>query len=313
VASARPSDSDQVVDLSVIIASYSTASITADCVASVLEHTKRISFEVIVVDDASTDGTVELLRSRFTDITVLVNDVNVHYAKTNNRGLRECSGRYAMLLNSDTIVHGDALSTVVGYLDAHPDVGAASPKLLNPDGSVQHCIRSFPGVGVMMAQAVNLHKWWPGNPITDHYYNTDFDYDRTQPADSIGTTAFVIRRSAWETVGMLDERFKIAFVDLAYCAKLRERGIPVHFVAEAVVTHLGSQSINLNSSGEVRARAGYLRLFYDEYLAGRDPAWKRPIVRIGITLWGWLRRIEHRVSRDKRVITGPGAPKRVTA
>lgn len=299
------------IDLSVIVASYSTAEITSACVASVIEQTTDISYEIMVVDDCSTDNTVELLRARFPEITVLVNEVNVHYTKTNNRGLRECHGRYAVLLNSDTLMEGNALGTLVAYLDEHPDVGAAGPKLLNPDGSVQHCIRSFPGLGVMFCQAINLHKIWPGNPITDRYYNTNFNYEVSQPADSIGTTAFVLRRSVWEQHGMLDERFKIAFVDLALGAKLRAAGVQVHYVAEAVVTHLGSQSININSAGEVRARAGFLRLFYDEYLAARDPFWKRPIVRAGIHLWGIVRRIEYRFSKDKRVITGPGAPKRV--
>jgi GT2 family glycosyltransferase len=305
-----PSSQPGAIDLSVIIASYSTASITQACVESVLADTRSATCEVIVVDDASTDDTVERLRREFPQITVLVNEQNVHYSRTNNRGLRAAHGRYAVLLNSDTLMVGDALGTVVRYLDEHPDVGAASPKLLNPDGTVQHSIRSFPGVGVMMAQALNLHKIWPSNPITDRYYHTDFDYEVSQPADSIGTTAFVIRREVWERVGMLDERFKIAFVDLAYCARLGRAGVPIHYVAEASVIHLGSQSINLNSGAEVRARAGYLRLFYDEYLAQRDPRWKRAIVRAGITAWGWLRRLEHRFSKDKRVITGPGAPKR---
>jgi GT2 family glycosyltransferase len=298
------------MDLSVVIASYSTCAITIECVESVLSKTQGIDFEVIVVDDCSTDDTVEELRRRFPQITVLENSVNVHYAKTNNHGLRSSVGRYAVLLNSDTLMVGNALGELVEYLDRHPEVGAAGPKLLNPDGTVQHCIRSFPGVAVMAMQAMSLHKVWPGNPITDRYYHTDFDYDRSQPADSIGTTAFVIRRSVWERVGGLDERFKIAFVDLALCARLGELGVPIHYVAEASVVHLGSQSINLDSAAEVRSRAGYLRLFYDAYLAKRDPWIKRQFVRLGIRLWGGVRRLEFRFSNDKRVITGPGAPKR---
>lgn len=298
------------MDLSVIIASYSTCRITADCVESVLANTRDIEFEVIVVDDCSTDDTVAVLSQLFPQITILENPVNVHYAKTNNRGLRASSGRYAVLLNSDTLMVDNALGEMVRYLDDHPDVGAAGPRLFNPDGSVQHCIRSFPGVGIMALQALNLHKIWPGNPFTDRYYHTDFDYDVSQPADSIGTTAFVLRREAWERVGGLDERFKIAFVDLALCARLNQEGIPIHYVASASVVHLGSQSINLSSGSEVRNRAAYLRLFYDEYLAARDPRWKRPLVRLGIHFWGILRRLEFRFSSDKRVITGPGAPKR---
>ena len=299
-----------VPDLSVIVASYNTAELTAASVRSVLDKNES-SIEVIVVDDASTDGTVGLLRDEFGElIRLLVNPVNVHYATTNNRGLRECRGRYAMLLNSDTEVEVGALDTLVRYMDEHPGVGACGPKLINPDGSTQYCIRSFPGVSVMFFQALNLQKLWRDNPITNRYYHLDLDYDATHTVDSLGTTAFVIRRSVWEQGAMLDERFQIAFVDLAYCAVLGQSGVRIDYVGQAVVKHFGSQSINLNSASEVRKRATGLRLLYDSYLAERDPAWKRPVVRAGIRTWGLLRRLEYRVSKDKRVITGPGAPKR---
>jgi GT2 family glycosyltransferase len=297
-------------DISVVVASYNTAEITVACVRSVLQHGGEVDVEVLVVDDASPDDSVAQLRTEFDQITLLVNEQNQHYAKTNNRGLRECNGRYAMLLNSDTIMQPRTLETLVEYMDAHPEVDACGPKLTNPDGTVQYCIRSFPSVGVMFFQALNLHKLWRSNPITNRYYHLDLDYETTHTVDSLGTTAFVIRRSVWESGMYLDERFKIAFVDLAYCARLGQLGHRIDYVGGVSVVHLGSQSINLNSSGEVRSRADGLRLLYDEYLASRDPAWKRPIVRVGIVAWGVLRRIEHRISRDKRVITGPGAPNR---
>jgi GT2 family glycosyltransferase len=296
-------------DLSVIIASYNTSQITRDCVRSVLAESEAGSIEVLVVDDASTDTSVEDLRREFPSITVLVNPINVHYTKTNNRGLRESNGRYAVLLNSDTIIRDAALSKLVAYMDANPDVAACGPKLINPDGSTQYCIRSFPGVTVMFFQALNIHKLWPSNPVTNRYYHLDLDYDKTQDVESLGTTAFVIRRETWERYGVLDEQFKIAFTDLAYCAMLRSHGSRIVYVGDAVVEHLGSQSINLSSSDEVKSRAGGLRTLYDTYLCERDPKWKRPIVRAGITAWGWLRRVEHRLSKDKRVITGPGAPR----
>lgn len=300
-------------DLSVIIASYNTSEITAESVRSIVQNSEHLDVEILVVDDASTDDTVERLRREFPEIRILVNDQNVHYAKTNNRGLRECTGRYAMLLNSDAMVHPGALRTLVQYMDDHPEVSASGPKLVNPDGSVQYCIRSFPGVTVMFCQAINLHKVWPTNPITNRYYHLDLDYDATHTVDSLGTTAFVVRRDVWESGIYLDESFKIAFVDLAYCAQLGAAGRRIDYVGDAVVTHLGSQSINLRSADEVKSRASGLRFLYDRYLADGDPQWKRPIVRGGIVVWGLLRRIEYRVSKDKRVITGPGAPKRVVS
>lgn len=297
------------IDLSVIIASYNTSTVTADCVESVLSGTRDIDFEVIVVDDCSTDDSADALTARFPDITVLVNPQNVHYAKTNNRGLQAAKGRYAVLLNSDTIMQGNALGTLVHHLDANPGIGAAGPKLLNPDGTIQYCVRSFPGPGVMLFQAFNLQKLWPGNPITERYYHLKMDYERTQEVESLGTTAFMVRRDVWENVGMLDERFKIAFVDLAFCRMLRLAGVRIDYVAEAEVVHLGSQSINLSSANEVRGRAAGLRLLYDNYLSADDRPWKRFLIRQGVSVWGVMRRLEYRFSRDKRVITGPGAPR----
>jgi GT2 family glycosyltransferase len=213
-----------------------------------------------------------------------------------------------LLLNTDTLLEGDAISTLVHYMDAHPEVGAAGPRLLNPDGTIQHCIRSFPGIGTMTLQTLNVHRIWPGNPWTDRYYNTNFDYDRSQPVESIGTTAFIIRRSVWEEVGMLDERFSWAYCDQAYCLMLKQAGVRVDYVADAAVFHLGSQSVNQNVAREIRLSHDALRRLYDIYLAQDDSKAKRVGIHAGIAARCRLKLLEHRVSRDKRLIKGPGAP-----
>jgi GT2 family glycosyltransferase len=296
-------------DVSVVVASYNTRDLTLACLRSIIDNTKRVCYEILLVDDCSPDDTVVAVEAaRLPNVRVLVNPENVRYAKTNNRGLREASGRYGLLLNTDTTLEGDAISTLVEFMDEHGDVAAAGPRLLNPDGSIQHCIRAFPGVAVMAAQTLNLHRIWPGNPITNHYYRTDFDYGCSQPVEAIGTTAFIIRRSAWERYGMLDERFSWAFCDQAYCLSIGEQGGTIWYVADAAVFHLGSQSINQNARREITAQHDALRRLYDIYLAGRDPRWKRGLVRSGIYARRRLKLIEHRFDSDKRLIKGPGAP-----
>jgi GT2 family glycosyltransferase len=295
-------------DVSIIVASYNTRDLTLQCLHSIKDQTAGVTYEVILVDDCSPDDTVAAVRSAFPDIRVLVNETNQRYAKTNNRGLREARGRYGLLLNTDTVLDVDAISALVRFMDEHPSAAAAGPKLLNPDGTIQHCIRSFPGVGVMIAQTLNLHRFWPNNPITDRYYHTDFDYGAAQPIEAIGTTAFIIRRSTWEQHGMLDERFSWAFCDQAYCLSLGRQGCEIWYVPEAAVFHLGSQSINQNPVKEIRSQHEALRRLYDIYLAERDPFWKRPLVRVGIAARRVLKTIEHRFDRDKRLIKGPGAP-----
>lgn len=295
-------------DLSVIVANYNTQALLRGCLRSIFEHTTGITFEVIVVDDCSTDGSPEMVAAEFPQVRLIRNATNLRYAKTNNAGLRAARGRYGLLLNSDVEVQPDAFTALVQFMDAHPEVAAAGPKLINPDGSVQHCIRSFPGLLPMIFQSLNLHKLWPSNPLTERYYNTRFDYSRAQAVQSIGTTSFIIRRSTWERYGMLDERFTLAFVDLAYCYMLRQHGQPVYYVPEAVVLHYGSQTINQSGVKEIRLQHQALRTFYDLYYATRHRRLTRTCIRGGIWLRQVLKTLEYNVSRDKRVIKGPGAP-----
>ncbi len=286
-----------MIDVSIIVASYNTRDLTLDCLRSVTENTQRVSYEVILVDDNSPDDTVEHVKRQFPDVRVVVNPENVRYAKTNNRGLLMATGRYGLLLNTDTLLQDDAISSLVEYMDEHPEVGAAGPRLLNPDGTIQHCIRSFPGIGTMAMQTVNLHRIWPGNPWTDRYYNTDFDYDVSQPVESIGTTAFIIRREVWETVGVLDERFSWAFCDQAYCLMLKRADVRVDYVAGSAVFHLGSQSVNQNAKREVDLSHDALRRLYDIYLAEDDNRFKQMVVHTGIRVRRRLKLVEHRLSR----------------
>jgi GT2 family glycosyltransferase len=316
-AGTRPIGSTEVSmgrpDLSVIVASYNTEGLTRECLRSVFAASPGLALEVIVVDDCSPDASAEMVRSEFPNVKLLVNERNSRYAITNNRGLKAATGRYLLLLNTDTVVLVDGLTKLVRFMDAHTEVDAAGPKLLNPDGSVQHCIRSFPGVGVMALQSIGLHKIWPGNPITDRYYNTDFDYSTDHKVESIGTTAFIIRRSAYEAFGGLDERFSWAFCDQAYCLSLAKQGGTIWYVAGAEVTHYGSASINQNTGREIDLLHKALKLLYDSYLSDGTPKWKRQLVYAGIDFRRLIKRVENSLSKDKRLIKGPGAPKRASA
>lgn len=152
------------VDLSIIIASYNTISLTRGCLKSIYESTHGIEFEVLVIDDGSKDGSPDMVETEFPQVRLVRNPANLRYTKTNNKGLQLAEGRYGLLLNSDTEVRGDAFTELVSFMDSHPEAAAAGPKLTNPDGTIQHCIRSFPGLVPMIAQSVNMHAWWPNNP-----------------------------------------------------------------------------------------------------------------------------------------------------
>lgn len=296
-------------DLSIIVASYNTRDLLRQCLASIYENTKNISFEVIVVDDLSRDGSPEMVGEMFPRVKLICNKTNLKYVKANNAGLAVCAGRYGLLLNSDTEIKPGSFDTLVRFMDDHPDAAAAGPKLINPDGSVQECVRRFPGIFPMICQTLNLHKVWPNNPVTNRYYHSDIDYEKLQIVPHIGTTAFIIRREVWEKFGMLDERFEQFFGDFSYCYMLGQNSQKIYYVPQAVVVHYGSQSINQNSIRQIGAMHEALLKFYDIYYAQRHPVFIRWFVRGGIILRKYLKVLEIHLSRDKRVITGPGAPK----
>lgn len=295
-------------DLTVIIPSYNTRQLLRDCISSIYEYTRGITFEVICIDDCSPDGSADMVAATFPQVILVRNQTNQFYVRNNNLGMRMSGARYACLLNSDTRLIGNAFAALVEYMDEHPQVAACGPKLLNPDGSVQHCIRHFSGPATLALQALNWHKLFPRNRLTDGYYDTGFDYSKAQPVDSIGTTAYVVRRSTWENAGMLDERFRLFVSDLAYNFMLKQKGYAVHYTPCAEVIHFGSQSVNQQAQSSLRDLHQALVTFneaYDYFGKSRASKW---MVRLAVKARDYFKRAEYRLGSDKRVITGPGAP-----
>ncbi|MGB6386255.1 MAG: glycosyltransferase family 2 protein [Terriglobales bacterium] len=301
------------LDLTVIIPSFNTRHLLRNCISSIYERTHGITFEIICIDDQSPDDSADMVAEAFPEVILVRNQTNQFYVRNNNLGMRMSRARYACLLNSDTLLIGNAFRALVEYMDENPQVAACGPKLLNPDRSVQHCIRHFSGPATMALQALNWHKLFPRSRFTDRYYATDFDYSKAQPVDSIGTTAYIIRRSTWENAGMLDERFRLFVSDLAYNFMLKQKGYVVHYTPCAEVVHFGSQSVNQTAQNSLHDLHQALIAFNEAYdYFGKNPASKL-MVRFAVKARDYFKRAEHIVSTDKRVIKGPGAPKARTS
>ncbi len=297
-----------MLDLTIIIPSYNTKELLRKCIKSIYTHTSGISYEIICVDDNSPDCSAEMVSTEFPDVILVRNRIGQKYAKNNNLGMRMSRARYACLLNSDTLLKDNAFKLMIHFMDTHTDAAACGPRLLNPDMTVQSCIRKFPGLFTMLLQGVNWHKVFPNGSVAKKYYASDFDYSRETAVESIGTTAFVIRRETWETAGMLDERFPHYQVDIAYNLMLKRKKYKVFYTPAAEIIHYGSQSMNQMPRQNIIELHRALEDFSDYY----DYFGSSPIVK---WLVRWLLRIrcrikliEYRLSRDKRVIKGPGAP-----
>lgn len=298
-----------LLDLTIIVPNYNTKEFLYQCLKSVYENTSGIAFEVICIDDNSSDGSAEMVEKLFPQVILVRNRTGQYYAKNNNRGLRESKARYACLLNSDTKIIGNAFRQLVEFMDAHPEAAACGPTLLNPDMTIQSCIRQFAGLGTMILQGLNVHKLFPNGRVARDYYSSNFDYDREQVVDSIGTTAFVIRRSTWERAGMLDERFPHYQVDIAYNLMLKRAGLKVVYTPCAKVIHYGSQSVNQMPRKRIIELHRALADFNDVYdYFGKGWFIKRA-VRGAVRIRCFLKLLEFHLGSDKRVIKGPGAPR----
>ena len=305
--------SKPAVDLTVIIPSCNTQDLLRNCLESVYEHTAGISFEVICVDDNSQDGSADMVAESFPQAILLRNTENQSYAKNVNRGIRRSRGRYACLLDSDTLLIGNALECLVRFMDEHPEAAVCGPKLLNPDGSVQHHIRSFAGLGTFFLQTLNWHRVFPKSRLMNRYYNTDFDYSKAQPVQSVGTSVYLIRRSTWERVGMLDERFRWAMPDLAYNYLLNQKGYKPYYTPCAEVVHFGGQTTRQDVPRALREQCQGLIDFSDAYDYFGGGRLTKAIVRFGVRFRYYLKMLGYHVSSDKRVIKGPGAPRKEVA
>jgi N-acetylglucosaminyl-diphospho-decaprenol L-rhamnosyltransferase len=299
---------ESTLDLTIIIPNYNTLRLLRQCLASIYQHTFGISFEVIVVDDNSSDGSADMVAAEFLQVRLVRNKVNLMYAKNNNLGMKMSVARYACLLNSDTEITSNAFAALVHFMDSHPDAAACGPKLLNPDGTTQQCVRTFANLRMMILQGLNWHKFFPNGAVSKSYYANTFDYSKEQLAEFIGSTAFVIRRSTWEEDGMLDELFPLYQVDLAYCYMLMKKGRKLYYTPSAQVIHYGSQTVNQHAKkGLQQQHKGFVD-FSDHYdYFGSSPVTKQ-LVRWGVKIRYGIKLLELKLSKDKRVIKGPGAP-----
>lgn len=301
------------LDLSVIVPNYNTRALLRNCIESIHRYTDGISFEIICVDGNSPDGSAAMVAEEFPEVILIRNTCNESYARSVNQGMLLSQGRYSCLLDSDTLLIQNALAPLVRFMDENPEAAVCGPRLLNPDGSVQHHIRSFAGLGVFFLQALNWHKLFPSNKQMNRYYNTDFDYSKVQMVQSIGTSAYVIRRSTWETVGLLDENFGWSMPDIAYNYTLHKRGYKLYYVPSVSVVHFGGQTASqdvLRSLREQRAALIYFNERYDYFGKGRLI---KALVRLGVHLRYYSKVLGYYLSSDKRVIKGPGAPPKEVA
>jgi N-acetylglucosaminyl-diphospho-decaprenol L-rhamnosyltransferase len=266
------------VDLSVVVVSYNTCHLLKQCLASVLRTS--LLLEAIVVDNASVDGSADMVQSDFSQARLLRNDRNVGFAAATNQGLAQASGRYLVLLNPDAEVRPGALEAMVDFLDHQPKVAAAGPQLRYPSGARQQSCFNFPTLVMSFFDFFPINHRFLNSRLNGRYPWKDDGVPF--PIDHPLGACMVVRREAMEQVGMLDEGFFIYCEEVDWCWRMKKAGWAVYCVPEAVVVHHEAQSTRQRAPAMfVELHRSRRRLFAKH----RSPAFRwasRQLVRLGL-------------------------------
>ena len=256
----RPPELPGVPGVSVVVINWNTRDMTLDCLASVFEHTRDVSVEVIVVDNASTDGSAQAIAQRFPQVTLIANRENRGFAAANNQAMRQARGRYWLLLNSDTLVLDAVIAASARYLDEHADVGAMGCRVLNDDRTVQLTCSRYPTLANLLLLTSGLWKLnrprWLGRYAYKHWQR-----DSERDVDTVSGCYLMARRQACEQVGLFDEAFFFFGEETDWCRRFREAGWRVAFSPVGEIVHYGSVSARkLNHRRDIMLTQAMVRL-----------------------------------------------------
>lgn len=276
------------VPLSVIIVSYNTRPLLEACLSSL--RSSGLEAEIIVVDNASTDDSVQAVRQRFPEVRLIRSETNRGFAGGNNLAFPHCRGRYVVLLNADTEVEPDAFGAMVNFLDAHPQVGAVGPRLLNPDGTVQSSGHRFPRLG---QSAVRLFLCLPPPASSPSSIGRLPGPQGARPDEAcelhdwLTGACLMVRRAVLDQVGPLDERFFFECEDVDWCRRIRAAGWEIGLLPTARVTHKGGGSRVGFSPNALRGHAGHC-YYYRKYHGRGAETVMRALFSL-YHLLGWLK------------------------
>ncbi len=256
------------MDLSIIIVNYNVKEFLQNLLHSLQKAVQNISHEIIVVDNASDDGSIEFIREKFPYVQLISNKSNLGFSKANNEGLKIAKGKYLLLINPDTIVSEDTISKMIQFLNNHEDAGLAGCKILNPDGSLQlACRRSFPGPWTSFCKVTGLSTLFPKSKLYARYNLTYLDENETYEVDAISGSFMMMKKEVYEKVGGFDEQFFMYGEDLDLCYRIQQNGYKVYYYPGTQIIHYKGESTKRSSLDETKIFYDAMHLFVKKHFS----------------------------------------------
>ena len=223
--------------LTIIVVNFNTSAFILSCLQSIRDCVCGMEYEVIVVDNRSTDGSYHLIQEKFSDLCLIENTTNLGFARAVNQGFRRAKGEYLLVLNPDVTLTPGSIGKAINFLDTHPDVGLLLPKLVNPDGSLQFSCRTFYNFSTILFRRTPLGKIFPNHRVIRKHLMMDWNHEEIREVDwGLGACMF-LRREALKGENIFDERFFLYFEDVDLCFRMKKEGWKVIYYPEAVMIH----------------------------------------------------------------------------
>jgi hypothetical protein len=274
--------------VSVLIVSYNVKQYLIHALDAIKQSDYPGPVELIVVDNHSFDGSAEAVREHFPECTLIVNDENIGFGKAVNRGAEVATGDYFLILNPDTIVQENTIAVLVDYLEHHPEVGMAGPKILNADGSLQlACKRSFPTIAVALPKLLGFTKLFPKSRWAGRYNLTYLDPDQVHRVEAISGSCMFIRADLFRQLGGFDPRFFMYGEDLDLCYQVGQAGYEIHYIPTTQIIHYHGESVKSAPYNSIHAFYEAMILFADKHFSRSQSTLTRLAIKTGI----WIRKI----------------------
>lgn len=299
----------QPPDLSICIVNWNTADLLRGCLSSILRETWRISLELIVVDNDSRDDSASMVRREYPCVKLLANTENVGFARANNQAFAEASGRYVLVLNSDTVVLPNALDILVQFMEVHPEAGATGCKLLDSNGLVQRsCWQGFPSMQTEVIDALFLWKLFPRLPWVRNSEISVEDLENELAVDHLLGACFVVRREVIDSIGGMDDRIFLYLEETDWCYRIKSGGWQIYYLPAAKVIHIGQQSARQDPERTLpEMYRSHLRFYrnYERPSKLQELIFKLVILlasllRIGLWTWREYSDSQHELARGMR-------------
>ena len=264
------------MEVSVVIVSYNVSSYLDQALTTLREALEGITAEVFVVDNASADDSVTMVRRKHPWVSLVENDRNLGFASANNQALARATGEFVLLLNPDTVLRRDTVATMISFFREHPEAGAAGCRVLNPDGSLQlACRRGFPTPGVAFFKMVGLADLFPRSRTFGAYNMTYLDPDLLTEVDAVSGSFLMVKKEVLDRIGYLDEDYFMYGEDLDFCYRIKQAGWKIYYVPSTEIIHFkGESTKTVPTMKSIKDFYTAMHIFTDKHFDGRSmPRW----------------------------------------